>query len=56
MSVPPKEEGAVVSQSGTAWAACPGRHCPEGSVEGEQLFPAAYLEKPGLGRSPDSGL
>lgn len=48
MSVPPEEEDAEVRQTGTGWAACPGRHCPDGQREDGELVPEASPEKPGL--------
>lgn len=44
MSVPPKEEDAVVSQTGTGPAACPGGRCPDGQRE----EPGSSSQRPAL--------
>jgi len=39
MSVPPEEEDAVVSQTGTGWAACPGRPLSRQQAQGRGALP-----------------
>lgn len=62
MSVPPKEEDAVVSQTGTGLAACPGGHRPEGQRQGRgssSQRPALRNEGPGChpgARGPSKGV